>query len=81
MWKTLNYGQSVCIGDRVRYTNKALADNQKVYKVEKTDQYYFVISPEGAETAYYKQPAKKIVRHFDIEYYIALELWTDTPFQ
>lgn len=77
MWKTLNYGQNVCVGDKIRYNNQALADHQKVYKVERTDQYYFVISPEGPDNTYFKQPIKKVVRHFDIGYHINLELWTE----
>jgi hypothetical protein len=78
MWTPLNYGQDVCVGDKIRYNNQALTDHQKVYEVEKTDQYYFVIAPEGGtEAAYLRSQQKKVVRHFDVEYYLALERWTD----
>ena len=78
MWTPLNYGQNVCVGDKIRYNNQALTDHQKVYKVEKTDQYYFVIAPDGSsEAAYFRNPQGKVVRHFDVGYYLTLERWTD----
>lgn len=81
MWKTLNYGENVCIGDKIRYNNNALIDHQKVYQVAQTEQYYFVIVPENANSVSEKQPTKKVVRHFDVGYYVNLELWTDASFQ
>ena len=77
MQTPLNYGQNVCVGDKIRYANDALVDYQKVYKVEKTDQYYFVITPEGLDTSFLRNPQKKVVRHFDVGYYLTLELWKD----
>ncbi len=77
MWTTLDYGQNVYVGDKIRYNNQALADHQKVYKVEKTDQYYFVIAPDGADARYFKNPQEKVVRHFDVGYYLTLERWMD----
>lgn len=77
MWKTLNSGQNVCVGDKIRYTNKSFGDHCKVFKVEKTDQYYFVISPEEISNSIIRSPQAKVVRHFDIGNYLELELWQD----
>ncbi len=77
MWTPLNYGQNVIVGDKIRYANEALADHKKVYKVEKTDQYYFVIAPVGADALYFRNPQEKVVRHFDVGHYLTLERWTD----
>lgn len=79
MWKPLSYGHRVCVGDKIRYTNQALSDHLKVYKVEHTEQYYFVVSPEAAPPVQPRVPEKKVIRHFDVEHYIRLELWIDAP--
>ncbi len=77
MWKSLNPGDSVSLGDIIRHISPHAisAFGERVYQVVKTEMHYFEImmQPDRAE----QEPERKIIRYFDIGYHLGLEVWLD----
>jgi hypothetical protein len=58
MWKQLQSSQSVHLGDKISYAgNSSFIKKETLFKVTKTDQYYFEIAPASAHT---DTPAKLV---------------------
>jgi hypothetical protein len=78
MWKHLNPGQSVCIGDQLRYIDKSALHTENIFKVVKTEQHYFQIVLEVKDShRTEKYLPTRIVRYFEVGYNFELEVWTN----
>lgn len=77
MWKLLDPIQKVCTGDKVRYINTPFHD-ESPFEVVKTDRHYFEIMPLEDKCERDNYLKKKIVRYFDIGYYIGMEVWINS---
>jgi hypothetical protein len=78
MWKTLTSTQKVNRGDKIRYAHSAVKNAANLFNVVKADEHYFEILPASDEADLTQSIfSKKIVRYFDIGYYIQIELWED----
>lgn len=79
MWKSLALPQRVYQGDKIRFNNAQPAGNniENLFEVVKADEHYFEVLPITAECGSLQNLAKKIVRYFDIGYYIQIEIWNE----
>lgn len=78
MWKPLTSTQKVNRGDKIRYAHPDVKKAESLFKVVKADEHYFEILPAGDDADLTQSIfSKKIVRYFDIGYYIQIELWED----
>jgi hypothetical protein len=78
MWKQLEPGESVQMGDIVRYRpglpHPTVLD-EMVFDVIKTDQHYFVVAvKDDKESA--DNLTRTIIRYMDVGYNIPLEIWS-----
>jgi hypothetical protein len=73
MWKLLNTGSNINLGDRIRYKEPIHGEN--IFTVVKTEQHYFEIIPESKDLNSANKDGTKVIRHFDIGYAIGLEVW------
>jgi hypothetical protein len=80
MWKTINPGDNVTLGDTVRYQPSAynLSYKEKIYQVIKTDQHYFEIIVKPNEEDIGEYPARKIIKYMDIGYHVRVEVWMES---
>jgi hypothetical protein len=77
MWKRLNSGDNVCVGDKVRFIRAVPGDWQDAYTVIKTEQHYFQVVP-GTEKSFDDSSFRaKIVKYFEIGHNMMLEIWQD----
>jgi hypothetical protein len=79
MWKALNYGEKVSMGDTLRYrsnSNSLLPENH-TYLVLRTDQHYFEIIRKTFDIDPAEPPDRKVVRYIDIGYNVVLERWAE----
>ena len=79
MWKQLHSNLSVHPGDQIRYVgNSSFTNDDTLYQVTKADQFYFEMAPAEthADITQYRH-TKRIVKYFDIGYYIGLEVWRE----
>jgi hypothetical protein len=78
MWKSLAFTQRVYQGDKIRFNQTHAAGNiENLFEVVKTDEHYFEILPITSDVEALHNLAKKIVRYFDIGYYLQIEIWED----
>jgi hypothetical protein len=80
MWKIIQPGEKVSLGDTVRFQpsiNSSLY-KEKVYQVFKTEQHYFEIVVKLDNENFIENPVRRIVRYIDIGYHIGLEVWTES---
>jgi hypothetical protein len=79
MWKSLAFPQRVFQGDKIRFNNAPRELNtENLFQVVRTDEHYFEVSPISAECdSLHDFLSKKIVRYFDIGYYIQVEIWNE----
>ena len=79
MWKSLVFTQRVYQGDRIRFnqTHPAVNNLENLFEVVKADEHYFEILPVTSDVEALHNLAKKIVRYFDIGYYLQIEIWED----
>jgi hypothetical protein len=79
MWKSLAFTQRVCQGDRIRFnqTYPAGYNLENLFEVVKADEHYFEVLPITSDVEALHNLAKKIVRYFDIGYYLQIEIWED----
>jgi hypothetical protein len=79
MWKTLNHGENVSIGDTLRYQSGSnnLVPAEKLYLVVKTDQHYFEIIQKTSNENGIEPPRRKVVRYLDIGYNVLVERWSE----
>jgi hypothetical protein len=78
MWKSLANTQRVFQGDKIRFNNSPREFNtDTLFQVVKTDEHYFEVLPIAPESDVLHNLAKKIVRYFDIGYYIQIEIWNE----
>ncbi|OQP60683.1 hypothetical protein A3860_32300 [Niastella vici] len=79
MWKSLAFPQRVFQGDKIRFNNsprEVSADT--MFQVVKADEHYFEVLPISPECDTLQDfITKKIVRYFDIGYYVQVEIWND----
>jgi hypothetical protein len=77
MWKALNPGDSVSLGDLIRHiTPMAItAFGEKAYEVVRTELHYFEIMMRSAKSE--QETERKIIRYSDIGYHLGLEVWLD----
>jgi predicted DNA-binding protein (MmcQ/YjbR family) len=77
MWKTINPGDHVTLGDTVRYQPSSYHSSfrEKIYQVVKTEQHYFEISvkPDKEEIA-----ERRIIKYIDIGYHLGVEVWLES---
>jgi hypothetical protein len=79
MWKSLAFPQRVFQGDKIRFNNSPREVNaDTLFQVVKADEHYFEVLPIAPECdSLHDFLAKKIVRYFDIGYYIQVEIWSE----
>ncbi|THU38107.1 hypothetical protein FAM09_15590 [Niastella caeni] len=79
MWKSLAFTQRVCRGDKIRFNQSHPAVNslETLFEVVKADEHYFEILPISQDCDAFQNLAKKIVRYFDIGYYLQIEIWEE----
>ena len=80
MWKLMQPGEKVSLGDTVRFQpsiNSSLY-KEKIYQVFKTEQHYFEIVVKLENENFIVNPVRRIVRYIDIGYHIGVELWTES---
>ena len=79
MWKSLAFTQRVYQGDKIRFNQNHPAVNnfENLFEVVKADEHYFEILPITSDVEAFHNLAKKIVRYFDIGYYLQIEIWED----
>jgi hypothetical protein len=80
MWKSLANTQRVIQGDKIRFnTTRRDFSTDTLFQVVKADEHYFEVCPISQECDTLQDIARKIVRYFDIGYYIQIEIWNDEP--
>jgi len=78
MWKSLAYTQRVIQGDKIRFNNSPREfSTDTLFQVVKADEHYFEVCPILQESDRLQDLARKIVRYFDIGYYIQIEIWNE----
>ena len=81
MWKALNHGEMVSVGDTLRYRSNS--NNQplegETYLVVKSDQHYFEIIKERDDSDVPEPPRRKAVRYLDVGYNVLIERWSGHP--
>ena len=79
MWKSLAFPQRVFQGDKIRFNNSPREVNpDTLFQVVKADEHYFEVLPIAPECdSLHDFLAKKIVRYFDIGYYVQVEIWSE----
>jgi hypothetical protein len=78
MWKALNHGDNVSVGDNIRYRSKSNQPLEgEIYLVVKTDQHYFEIVKKADNDDDSEPPARKVVRLIDVGYNVLLERWSE----
>jgi len=79
MWKSLSFTQRVFQGDKIRFNNsprEVSADT--LFQVVKADEHYFEVLPISTECDTLQDfLTKKIVRYFDLGYYVQVEIWSE----
>jgi len=83
MWKTLNPGERVTVGDTIRYRlsgSRFTASPDVLYVVVKTDQHYFEVAVR-TDLGGVDKTDLKIIKYMDVGYHIKLEVWSGkSPF-
>lgn len=77
MWKSLESGERVQMGDIVRYRpdmSHFAAFRDRVFAVIKIDQHYFEVAVKPVEGKT-EERDRTIVKYMDVGYHIALEIW------
>jgi len=79
MWKALNHGDKVSVGDTLRYRSNSFSQPLEgdTYVVIKTDQHYFEIIKEGDDSEAPEPPRRKAVRYLDVGYNVLIERWSE----
>jgi hypothetical protein len=80
MWKVIQPGEKVSLGDTVRFEpsiNSSLY-KEEIYQVFKTEQHYFEIVLKLENENFIENPVRRIVRYIDIGYHIGMEVWTES---
>ena len=79
MWKSLAFTQRVYQGDKIRFnqSHPAVSNLDNLFEVVKTDEHYFEVLPVTSDVEALQNLAKKIVRYFDIGYYLQVEIWEE----
>lgn len=78
MWKTLNNGDKVTVGDALRFGSIGNPIRNELYRVVKADQHYFEIISQPQEKPAADPPSRKIVRYLDIGYNLLMDIWFGT---
>jgi uncharacterized protein YerC len=78
MWKTIQPGESVFVGDTIRHQSigQHQAPREEVYEVVKQEQHYFEIVQQTGIAPTPEDPRRKVIRYIDIGYHVHLEKWT-----
>ena len=80
MWKSLNPGENVSLGDVIRHiTPHAIsAFGERLYQVVRAELHYFEISPKKEYSESDDHPAeRRIIKYTDIGYHLGVEIWLD----
>ncbi|HXB45828.1 MAG TPA: hypothetical protein VNV85_17295 [Puia sp.] len=79
MWKSLNPGEIVLVGDTIRYkseTSDFTHSKDKIYNVVEADVHYFKIALDaGKETG--ETSDHRIIKYMDVGYHLGFEIWTE----
>jgi len=78
MWKSLNQGENVSIGDIIRHisSHAVSAFGEKAWQVVRSELHYFEIAPKKEEQPE-EAPERRIIKYIDIGYHLGLEVWLD----
>ena len=78
MWKSLNPGESVTIGDIIRHISSSAvsAFGEKAWQVVKSELHYFEIAPKREDLPD-PTPERRIIKYIDIGYHLGFEVWLD----
>jgi hypothetical protein len=79
MWKTVNPGDKIAIGDTVRYqpSDYHLSYKEKIYQVVKTEQHYFEIIVKPDQQNISDNSSRRIIKYIDIGYHMGVEVWIE----
>jgi hypothetical protein len=80
MWKIIQPGEKVALGDTVRFlpSNNSSLYKERVYQVFKTEQHYFEIVAKLENDNFMENPVRRIVRYMDIGYHVGIEVWEES---
>jgi hypothetical protein len=78
MWKSLNPGDSVTLGDTIRHisSHAVSAFGAKAYEVVRSELHYFEIAARP-ESSMDNEPERRIIKYIDIGYHLGLEVWLE----
>ena len=78
MWKSLNPGERVKLGDIIRHISSLSksAFGEDNYEVVRSELHYFEIAPKR-QRVNGKEREIKIIRYIDIGYHLIVEVWLD----
>ncbi len=74
MWKPLNFGENVSVGDTIRFIGTYPGKPKDPYTVVKTESHYFQIIPASERDAN-DELRRKVVKYYEIGYYLKVEVW------
>lgn len=74
MWRPLNTGELVTVGDKIRFINTYPGKPKDPFKVVKTESHYFQIVPAGTARSE-DERRSKVVKYYEIGYYLKVEVW------
>ncbi len=80
MWKSLNPGESVSLGDIIRHISPHAisAFGERLYKVVRAELHYFEISPKPDHPEPdHLTSDRRIIKYTDIGYHLGLEVWLE----
>lgn len=80
MWKIIQTGDKVALGDTVKLLPSSTHHStykEKHYQVVKTEQHYFEIILKTENGDFGENPQRRIIRYIDIGYHIAVEVWEE----
>ena len=79
MWKSVNNGEQVSVGDFVRHQSRSNGQppEEEKFLVVRTDQHYFEIVQAAGHAVELEPPRRKVIRYIDVGYNVRLERWVD----
>ena len=79
MWKILNNGDTISVGDTIRFRPKSNVQTaqSEIYLVAKTEQHYFELIKKPDARDRQEEPQRLAVRLIDIGYNLLLDRWSE----
>lgn len=72
MWRLLSAGESVSVGDKIRFLGTYPGRPKDPFTVVKTESHYFQIAPDDENAT--DDRRRRVVKYYEIEYYLKVEV-------